>query len=89
MVTTQNVRQIFLCITYKMTNTNLIIQRKHQHKNTQNFAVLNVTKLTNKSSHNTAKDSYKHPQHISKHSLEKPHRIQIYMLIKCMEYTRD
>jgi len=78
MVTKQNLRQIFLCITYQMTNTNLIIiQRKHQHKNAQNFAVLHVTKLTNKSSHNTANDSYKHPQHISKHSLEKPHQIPI------------
>jgi len=43
--------------------------------------VFRVTKLTTKSSHNTAKDYYKEPQHTWKHSFEIPHPNLIYVLI--------
>jgi len=64
-----------------MTNTNRIIERKPQHKNTKNLEVLRVTKLTNKSSHSTAKDSYKHRQHTSKYTFETPHQNPSYVLL--------
>ena len=67
------ITQMFLCVNYQINNTNRIIQRKLPLKNTQKLAVLPVTKLSTKSSYKTAKDSYKHPQHTSKHSSEKPH----------------
>jgi len=77
MVTTQNLRHMSLCITYQVTNTNQIIQRKPAHKNTKKLTVLRATKLSTKSIHSTAKDSYKLPQHTSKYRFEIPHRNSI------------